>query len=224
MHLQKEKIIKRAIEVLDRDGLDGVTLRRLAKELDAQAASIYYHIPHKEALLGAMANAILEEYFGDFDFADDKKDWATWLDTLGHALRTAMLAHREAGRVVAGAHLGDVLTKLYDLTIRILHNAGFSYSKASTITVTVTDFTFGFVIEEQSSPSVVDAPGEFRSFRQFPTLMAADGPRSFEQFPTLMAAMEIWMQEDWDTHFDTSMRLIINGVRAELQLSGEVMR
>jgi Tetracyclin repressor-like, C-terminal domain len=84
----------------------------------------------------------------------------------------------------------------------------------------VTDFTFGFVIEEQSSPSVVDAPGEFRSFRQFPTLMAADGPRSFEQFPTLMAAMEIWMQEDWDTHFDTSMRLIINGVRAELQLSG----
>jgi TetR/AcrR family transcriptional regulator, tetracycline repressor protein len=130
MHLQKEKIIKRAIEVLDRDGLDGVTLRRLAKELDAQAASIYYHIPHKEALLGAMANAILEEYFGDFDFADDKKDWATWLDTLGHALRTAMLAHREAGRVVAGAHLGDVLTKLHDLTIRILHNAGFSYSKA----------------------------------------------------------------------------------------------
>src|SRR5476651_2598378 len=97
MHLQRDKIVKRAIELLDRDGLEGITLRRLAKELDAQAASIYYHIPDKEALLGAMANAILEEHFGDFDFADDQRDWEVWLDYLGHALRMAMLAHREAG-------------------------------------------------------------------------------------------------------------------------------
>src|SRR5215468_6898881 len=104
MRLQKDRIIQCALEILDRDGLDGVTLRRLAKELDVQAASIYYYIPHKEMLLDEIANAILEEHFGSFDFENDQRDWAEWLDTMAHELRVAMLAHREGARVVAGAH------------------------------------------------------------------------------------------------------------------------
>ncbi|HRV94988.1 MAG TPA: TetR family transcriptional regulator, partial [Anaerolineae bacterium] len=103
MSIQKEQIIQAAITLLDRDGLEGVTLRRLAKELDIKAASIYWHIANKEELLDEMANAILQEHFGTFDFKNDKRDWAEWLDILAHELRAAMVAHREGARVVAGA-------------------------------------------------------------------------------------------------------------------------
>jgi TetR/AcrR family tetracycline transcriptional repressor len=106
MRLQKDNIVRVALEVLDRDGLEGVTLRRLAKELDVQAPAIYWHIASKEVLLDEMANAILTARFGGFDFENDRRDWAEWLDTLAHELRAAMLAHREGARVVAGAHLG----------------------------------------------------------------------------------------------------------------------
>src|SRR5579859_8129248 len=128
MPLQKERIVQTALAVLDRDGLEGVTLRRLAAELNVKAASLYWHIASKETLLDEMANAMLEEHFGALDLQTDDRDWAAWLDWLAHALRAAMLSRREGARVVAGAHL-DVtlmLTKLWSLTIRVLHNAGFS--------------------------------------------------------------------------------------------------
>ncbi len=207
MRLQKDNIVKVALEVLDRDGLEGVTLRRLAKELGVQAPAIYWHIPSKEALLDEMANAILEEYFRGFDFENDQRDWAEWLRRLAHDLRAAMLAHREGARVVAGAHLGIavMLTRLFDLSIRILHNAGFSASKPATITVTVIHFTFGSVIEEQASPPLHPAP--VQPLEMFVPL---------ERFPTFAAVMRAFMSEDNDMHFDTSVRMIINGARAEL--------
>lgn len=207
MPIQREQIIQAAITILDRDGLEGVTLRRLAKELDIKAASIYWHIASKEVLLDEMANAILEEHFGTFDFKNDKRDWAEWLDTLAHELRAAMLAHREGARVVAGAHpdIARTLLKLWDFTIRVLHHNGFSYGQAMTITVTIVNFTFGSVIEEQASPPLAH-------------MVIFTEQLSFsEEFQATTAAMEAVRGEDNDTLFNTSIRIIINGVRAELE-------
>jgi TetR/AcrR family tetracycline transcriptional repressor len=206
MPIQKNQIVQTALDILDRDGLEGVTLRRLATDLNMKAASIYWHIPSKESLLDEMANAILERHFASFDFDNDQRDWAEWLGTLAHELRAAMLSHREGGRVVAGAHpdIAIMLIKLWDVTVRVLHKNGFSYGQAATITITVINFTFGSVIEEQASPSyaIPDVPVN--------TLFSADGP-----FPAMAAAMAAWKESDSDAHFDTSVRIIINGVRAE---------
>ncbi|HEU5011437.1 MAG TPA: TetR/AcrR family transcriptional regulator C-terminal domain-containing protein [Roseiflexaceae bacterium] len=213
MPMQKHQIVQTALDILDRDGLEGVTLRRLANELHVKAASIYWHIANKEVLLDEMANAILEAHFGALDFENEQRDWAAWLDTLAHELRAAMLAYREGARVVAGAHLGIavMLAKLLGLTIHVLHNAGFSYSQAATITVTMTTFTFGFVIEEQASPPLVHVPAMYLD-KQIPI-----GP-----FRTLGEAMNAWKDENEnnDTRFDTGVRIIINGVRAEQPSSG----
>ncbi len=121
-----------------------------------------------------------------------------------------MLAYREGARVVAGAHLGIavVLMKLIDFSIRVLDNAGFRGGKPATITGTVINFTFGSVIEEQASPPLHEVPDE--SF---------DASGLLGQFPTMAKVMSVWMDEDNDTHFDTSVRIIINGVRAELNAS-----
>lgn len=207
MPMQKTQIIQTAIEILDREGLEGVTLRRLAKDLDVKAASIYWHIPSKESLLDEMANAILEQHFGAFNFDNDALDWAEWLDTLAHELRAAMLAHREGARVVAGAHpdITVMLIKLWDLTVRVLLKHGFSYGEAATITVTVINFTFGSVIEEQASPP----PSRM-------TLDRAEGVSSvFDTFETMVMTMKAWASESNDTRFDTGVRIIVNGVRAE---------
>jgi TetR/AcrR family tetracycline transcriptional repressor len=202
MPIEKSQIVQKALDILNRDGLEGVTLRRLASELKIKAASIYWHIPNKSELLDEMANAILEKHFNAFDFQSDEREWDEWLYTLAHELRAAMLAYQDGARVVAGTHpdLGQVLIKLWDLTTRILHNTGFSYGMAATITVTVTNFTFGSVIEEQSS--------------QLPET----GPKIQRvKLPlALRSALEEWQNENNDIHFDTAVRMIINGVRAEL--------
>jgi TetR/AcrR family tetracycline transcriptional repressor len=211
--MQKTQIVQTALDILDRDGLEGVTLRRLAGELNVKAASIYWHIANKEALLDEMANAILEQHFAAFDLQSDQRDWAEWLDTLAHELRRAMLAHREGARVVAGAHLNIavVLARLLGLTVRVLHRGGFSYSKAASITVTITTFTFGYVIEEQARPphNLIDQ-----------RLREVFAPA--ESFRAVAEAMDAWREEgeDEEARFDTGVRIIINGARAELGTAG----
>lgn len=202
MPIEKSQIVQKALDILNRDGLDGVTLRRLAGELEIKAASIYWHIPNKSELLDEMANAILEKQFNAFDFENDERDWEEWLSTLAHELRAAMLAYQDGARVVAGTHpdLGQVLLKLWDLTVRVLHNAGFRYDMAATITVTVTNFTFGSVIEEQSSQLPESGPKMRR-----------------DKLPeALRASLDEWQDENADQRFDTAVRLLIQGVRAEL--------
>jgi TetR/AcrR family tetracycline transcriptional repressor len=203
--MQKNQIVQTALDILNRDGLEGVTLRRLASELDVKAASIYWHIPNKESLLDEMANSILEKQFGTLDFENDQRDWTEWLNTLAHELRAALLSYREGGRVVAGAHpdITVMLIRLWDLTVRVLRKSGFSYGKAATITVTMINFTFGSVIEEQASP-----PHARMS-------TSHEAPRLGEGYEGIAAAMEAWWSETSDTHFDTGVRIIINGVRAE---------
>lgn len=208
MSIQKSQIVQTALDILDRDGLEGVTLRRLASELKIKAASIYWHVASKERLLDEMANVILEKHFSSFDFENDRREWAGWLDTLAHELRAAMLAHQNGARVIAGAHpdIAQMLMRLWDLTVRVLRNAGFSYSKAATITATVINFTLGSVIEEQSSPPYSTGPdkplNELQSIGQ--------------AFQTLALVLEAWQDENNDMHFDIGVRIIINGVRAEL--------
>ena len=202
MPIEKSQIVQKALDILNRDGLEGVTLRRLAAELEIKAASIYWHIPNKSELLDEMANAILDKRFNAFDFQNDEREWEEWLTTLAHELRAALLAYRDGARVVAGTHpdLGQVLINLWDLTTRVLHNTGFSYGMAATITVTVINFTLGSVIEEQSSQ--IPKAG--------PKIQRDELPR------VLKSALEEWQNENNDMRFDTAVRIIINGVCAEL--------
>lgn len=205
MPVQKSQIIQTALSILDRDGLEGVTLRRLATDLEIKAASIYWHIANKEALLDEMANAILEEHFGSFDFTQDKRDPAEWLTTLAHELRLAMLRHREGARVVAGAHpdLAVMLTRLWDFSVRVLNNSGVDNTQAAIITVTVVNFTFGSVIEEQASSPMIENPPE-------------DTNEGFEQFPALAKALEGWAGAGFEVVFATGVRMLVNGIRAEI--------
>lgn len=201
MPMGRDQIVQKALEILNRDGLDGVTLRRLAGELKIKAASIYWHIPNKTELLDEMANAILEKRLGGLDFEDDQREWKEWLNTLAHGMRAAMLAYRDGARVVAGSHpvIGQISMKLWDLSTRVMHNAGFSYGKAATITFTVINFTFGSVIEEQSSQLPESGPKVQR-----------------DELPqTLRIALEEWELENDDARFDISIKILIDGVEIE---------
>lgn len=205
--MQKEQIIQAAVTILDQEGLEGVSLRRLATELNVKAASIYWHIANKQVLLDEMANFILDEQFGNLDFANVQYQWEDWLDSFAHRLRAAMLSHRDGGRVVAGAHIGITITlaRLMDLSVRILRQAGFNQSKSLIITMTIINFTFGFVIEEQASPTLDSPP-----------INAVEAVLPVEILPFFMAALSDGEYKNSQFNFDSSIRIIINGVHAEL--------
>ncbi|MFI6073542.1 TetR/AcrR family transcriptional regulator [Actinoplanes sp. NPDC051343] len=84
-----------AVELADRDGLDGLSMRRLAQHLGVDAMSIYYHVRDKKALLGAMADAVAAE------IPEVPADglWTARLRALIMGARQVMLRHPWAVRI-----------------------------------------------------------------------------------------------------------------------------
>jgi AcrR family transcriptional regulator len=93
--LSREGIVAAAIELADRDGLDGLSMRRLAQHLGVDAMSIYYHVRDKKTLLGAMADAVAAE----IPEAPSAGPWTGRLRELVMGARRVMLRHPWVVRV-----------------------------------------------------------------------------------------------------------------------------
>ena len=88
----------RRLRLIDADGLDALSMRRLAAELGVQAASLYSHYPTKDHVLDAVANLLTRQVDAS-GFADG--DWRTGLRTWARSYRDALAAHPNAVPLVA---------------------------------------------------------------------------------------------------------------------------
>ncbi|MEV6638050.1 TetR/AcrR family transcriptional regulator C-terminal domain-containing protein [Actinoplanes sp. NPDC051470] len=95
--LSRESIVTAAVDLADREGLDGLSMRRLAQQLGVDAMSIYYHLPDKNALLTAMTDAVVAEIEPP---APTDAPWTEELRALIMAARQAMARHPWAARVL----------------------------------------------------------------------------------------------------------------------------
>lgn len=155
MGLQKETIVAKALELLNRDGLDGVTLRRVATELQVKAASLYWHVQSKRDLLDEMADVMLGSQFSEYDAPDPNIPWQTWLMDVANRLRNALLAYRDGGLVVAGINPNRAKTfaRLGAYILTTLHETyGLELERVGVLCPTVLTYTWASVIEEQTSP------------------------------------------------------------------------
>ncbi|HVV26235.1 MAG TPA: TetR/AcrR family transcriptional regulator C-terminal domain-containing protein [Candidatus Saccharimonadales bacterium] len=152
---QQQRIIAAALELLKADGLNNLSLRKLARQLNMQAPALYWHFQNKEVLIDYMAEAILNREFQEVRPRSADEPWQDWLSAQMMRLRKAMLAYPDGARVVAGAHLYPAVTlgKLFECTLESLVSAGLDLRASRHILMTATTYTFGFVIEEQAMPN-----------------------------------------------------------------------
>jgi TetR/AcrR family tetracycline transcriptional repressor len=196
----QQRIIDAALELLQEDGLTSLTQRKLATKLDMQAPALYWHFKNKEVLIDYMAEAILQSEFKDFQPRSNDESWQDWLVQACQRLRQAMLAHRDGGRIVAGAHLDPAITlmKFFEVSMQSLSSAGVELQKANLIITTAVHFVFGNVIEQQAMPSL----------EMIETL---DSATFFVNYPLMAKSLEITlknMKTGYD-EFEDSLRLIV---------------
>src|ERR1700683_2779299 len=101
MKVNTQIVTQAALNLLNKVGLEELTLRLLARELDVQAASIYWHFKNKRELLDAMSSTILTEGPRRLGPSTDPADWSTWIATFGVALRQNLLVYRDGARLVS---------------------------------------------------------------------------------------------------------------------------
>src|SRR5207247_2011645 len=84
--LSRERVIGTALRVMDEDGLDAVTMRRIGRELGVEAMSLYNHVRDKEDILDSISEAVLSEF--QVPSADD---WTEGLRAAAREYRRLLL-------------------------------------------------------------------------------------------------------------------------------------
>src|SRR5580658_4232844 len=151
MKINREMVTRAGLKLLNEDGLEQLTLRRLATELNVQAATIYWHFKSKEELLDEMATTVLAEGAAHLIPARKSSDWKVWASTFGEGLRKTLLAYRDGARMVSGTRLTN--TEHLKTTERIGNEmlaSGFSVRAAVVLFSTIYNYTLSFVMEEQA--------------------------------------------------------------------------
>ena len=122
MRIQREQVVAAAWTLLDEHGLEGLTMRVLAKALSIQAPSLYWHFPGKQALLDAMADTLVRDVARTLT---PESPWERVVRTVAEELRRAFLAHRDGARVYAGTLVVSEHTlRVSDTVIGALTRAG----------------------------------------------------------------------------------------------------
>ncbi|GAB1818249.1 TetR/AcrR family transcriptional regulator C-terminal domain-containing protein [Herbidospora sp. RD11066] len=161
MALDKQRIITEAVALLDAEGLDGVTTRKLAARLGVRSPTLYWHIPNKAALVNAIAEAILEQQFPEMTPPSPDEPWQEWLIGLAERLRRALLAHPDGARIISASQLSLKMAGISELAMSTLVTRGIPLRRARLIVLTVLRFTVGYVLEEQTGPPDADALKDF---------------------------------------------------------------
>ncbi len=133
--LSRQRIVEVATAILDADGLDALSTRRLADELGVRAPSLYNHFATKEEILDAVADAIIARVdlsmFGT-------RDWAVALTEWARAYRRALAAHPNAVSFLArGPDRRPAALALADAVYGALVDAGWPASYATRIGATM---------------------------------------------------------------------------------------
>ncbi|MEU9020802.1 TetR/AcrR family transcriptional regulator C-terminal domain-containing protein [Actinomadura sp. NPDC048394] len=204
MKLERDEIVRTAIRLLDEVGLDGLSLRRLARELHVQAPALYWHFASKQELLDQMVTAMAAEGYGP-DAPAPGQPWDDWLAGRARALRDGYRAHRDAVRLAAGSRPTADRAPAVEGMLRALCDAGFTPGEALLNLLVITDYVGGAVLEEQAGLGRDDD-----GLERLQGAPAADG---------LLGAAVAEVQGP-DDAFEYGLGLLIDGMRARLAARG----
>ncbi|WP_406838606.1 TetR/AcrR family transcriptional regulator C-terminal domain-containing protein [Streptomyces sp. AHU1] len=203
--LDKKQVVETALRLLNEAGLDGLTLRAIAKELNVQAPALYWHFKNKQELLDEMATEMYRRMV-DAPGAAAGADWRERLLAANRGLRAALLSYRDGAKVFSGSRFTGTLHAVeMERTLTLFTEAGFTLAQAVRATSTAYAYTIGFVTEEQG---VQPLPGERREGYDM-----EERARRMADFP-LSAAAGAEIFEDYERHFEEGLGLIVAGVEA----------
>lgn len=129
--LSRDRVLRAAVRIADDDGLNALTMRRLAEDLGAEAMSLYYHVANKDEVLNGLADTVGREINDVVDRLDLPSAGAQWKDAVRRrilAAREVMLRHPWAPAVFeTRASMSPEILRYHDRLLGLMRDGGFSY-------------------------------------------------------------------------------------------------
>jgi AcrR family transcriptional regulator len=145
--LTRERIIEAAMRLMDKEGLEAVTMRRIGRELGVEAMSLYNHVADKEDILSGVVEAVMAE----FEFPEDDGDWREAGRRAARAWRALLKSHPNV--ITLMSHQRKPMTSIDTLrpmehALAILQRAGLPEAETVQAFRAFGGYVQGFVLAE----------------------------------------------------------------------------
>ncbi|MCL2585253.1 MAG: TetR/AcrR family transcriptional regulator [Streptosporangiales bacterium] len=208
--LTRQAIVDAALRVMDSEGVDRLSMRRLGEELGVGAASIYWHVRNKDELLQLVFERIMEE--AELPPPDPSR-WQEQLGEFAGQMRAIFSRHRDAARISLGrAPTGPVIAVFTEWLFSLLRPAGIPDQVIAYLGDLIGLYVGAFAFEESlraGSPGLQDPPpGEFLD-------MVKDYLRSLpeDRFPHTRQAADFLFAGGRDDRYAFGIDLMIRGLK-----------
>jgi AcrR family transcriptional regulator len=200
--LTRDRIVRAAVNVIERDGEDAISMRRIAAELQCAVMSLYNHVPNKDALLDAVAEYIM----AGFEFAvDSQADWPDQARALVRAFRDISRRYPRCINVVIMRQLNTAAgLQPLESALATARAAGFDGEVAVRIMRTFVAYALGSLVNEARLARV--------------RLDRAADPHGYaarvdaDQFPNIAELSGTLLRFDHEADFEFGLELLISAV------------
>jgi len=147
--LTRDRVLRGALDLADRIGVDALTIRRLAAELDVGPMSIYHHVPGKEQIL----DGIVDLVFGEIDLPPEGLPWKDAMRRRCVSARQALTRHPWAPPLMESRLApGPALLRHHDAVVACLRRGGLSLPLTAHAFAILDSYVYGFTLQEANHP------------------------------------------------------------------------
>ncbi len=146
--LSKERVLRAALELADAEGIEALSMRRLAKELGVEAMSLYNHVANKGEILAGIIDLVA----GEFDLPSDESDWKVAMRRNAISSRDVLLHHRWATSIWMTQGGGPARLRNGDWMLRTLREAGFSPGLIYHAFHILESYVLGYTLQQLNFP------------------------------------------------------------------------
>lgn len=184
--LSKRRVVVEAVRLADREGVDGLSMRRLAGALGAGAMSLYHYVASKDELLDGMIDIVFEE----IELPPEAADWQSAMRRLSESTRQALARHPWAiGLMESRTSPGPANLRHREAVTACLRRAGFSVVTATHANWLLNSYVYGYALQAASLPfDTADELAEMTEDVYLPQLPPDEFPYLNESAAALVAA------------------------------------
>ena len=207
--LSRARVIDAALAIVDAEGLDALSMRRLGRELGVEAMSLYHHFASKDALLDAMVDRV----YAAILLPEASGQWRAELRRRSVSVRQVLHAHPWALPLMESRRApGPANLAYHEANIACLRAAGFTPEQVAHAYAMVDAFVYGFVLQEATLP--------FESGDEAAAMIEQDAfGEALASYPNM-----VWFTQEvilvpgysFTREFEPGLDLVLDGIQSRL--------
>ncbi|HEV3171382.1 MAG TPA: TetR/AcrR family transcriptional regulator [Actinocrinis sp.] len=213
--LSREAIVEAALRIVDTEGLDAVSMRRIAQEFGTGAASLYAYVANKDELFDLVVDAVMAEIADSWPPHDPKRDWREELKESTRLGVAVLRRHRDVAKAFMGRiPFGPNGLRGVEAQLAILRDGGVPDHVAAYVGDFLGSYMVSTVIEEDMWASRFPGATEDDVARQMGEIRDYLVSLPSDRFPHVvaMAGKMVDADRDGPDRFELGLEIIMRGI------------